>query len=79
MNIRMAKVFRTTSSEAMCILTGITPLILKVKETAKKYIVRKGKGSQTHLFDSEVEFKNWPHPADAVKITEIKEYEEQTI
>lgn len=26
-----------------------------------------------------MELKNWPHPADAVKIIEVKEYKEQTI
>jgi len=77
MNVRMAKAFRTTSSEALCILTGLAPIILKTEETVKKYIVIKG--SQTHLFDSEVELKNWPHPADDVNITETKEYKEQTI
>jgi hypothetical protein len=29
MNIRMAKVFHTTSSEALCIMTGMTPIIIK--------------------------------------------------
>jgi len=79
MNIRMAKAFRRTSSEVLCILRGITPILLKTEVTFKKYIVGKGKGRQTHLFDSEVELKNWPRPADAVKITETKEYKEQTI
>jgi hypothetical protein len=50
-----------------------------MKETVQKYIVGKGKGSHTHFFDSKVKLKNWPHPADAVKITETKEYKEQTI
>jgi len=40
-NVRMAKAFRTTSSEALCILTGITPIILKTEQTVKKYIVLK--------------------------------------
>jgi hypothetical protein len=39
----------------------------------------KGKESQAHLFESEVELKNWPHPADVVKIIEAKECKEQTI
>jgi len=35
MNIRMAKAFRTTSSEALCILAGMTPIIIKIKEAVK--------------------------------------------
>jgi len=76
MNVRMAKAFRT-SREALCILTGLAPIILKTEQTVKKYIAIKG--SQTHLFDSEVELKNWPHLADDVNITETKEYNEQKI
>jgi hypothetical protein len=71
-NIKIAKAFRTTSSEALCILTGMTPIIIKTEEAVKRYNIRKGKGSQTHLFDSEVELKNRPHPADVVKIIEVK-------
>jgi len=79
MNIRMAKAFRTTSSEALCILVRMTPIIIKTEEAVKQYNIRKGKGSQTQLSEREVELKNWPHPADAVKIIEVKEYKEQTI
>ena len=79
MNIRMAKAYRTTSSEALCILTGMTPIIIKTEEAVKQYNIRKGKGSQTQLIDSEVELKNWPRPAEAVKITEAKGHEEQMI
>jgi ribosomal protein L5 len=47
MNVRMAKAFHTTSSEALCILTGMTPIIIKTEEAVKQYNIRKGKGSQT--------------------------------
>jgi hypothetical protein len=43
----MVKAFRSTSSEALCILAGITPNIIKTEEAVKQYIIRKGKGSQT--------------------------------
>jgi ribonuclease HI len=79
MKIKMVKAFCTTLSEALCILAGMIPIIIKTEEAVKQYIIRKGKGSQTHLFDSEVELKNWPHPADVVKIIEAKKYKEQTI
>jgi len=78
MNIRIAKAFRT-SSEALCILAGTTPIIIKTEEAVKQYNIRKGKGNQTQLIDRELEIKKWPHPADAIKITEAKGYQDQTI
>jgi ribosomal protein L5 len=48
-NIRMAKAYCTTSSEALCILTGMNPIIIRTKEAVKQYSIRKGKGSQTHI------------------------------
>ena len=78
-NIRMATAFRTTSSEVLCILVGMTAVVIKTEEAVKQYSIRKGKGSQTQLIDREVELKNWPHPADAVNIIEVEEYKEHTI
>jgi len=79
MNIRVAKAFRTTPSEALCIVTGMTPIIITTEEAVKQYNIRKRKESQTQLIDREVELKNWPHPADVVKIIEDNGYKEQTI
>jgi hypothetical protein len=79
MNIRMAKAFRTLSSESLCILAGMTPIIIKIEEEIKQHNVIRGKGSQTQLIDREVGLKNLPHAADAVRIIEAKEYKEQTI
>jgi hypothetical protein len=42
-NIRMAKAYRTTSSEALCILTGMTPINIKLEEVVKRYINKNGK------------------------------------
>ena len=72
MNIRMAKAFRTTSSEALCILAGMTPIITKTEEAVKQYNIRKGKGSQTHLIKREVELKNWPHRQTLSKSQKLK-------
>jgi hypothetical protein len=32
MNLRIAKAFRTTSNEALCILAGLTPIVIKTEE-----------------------------------------------
>jgi hypothetical protein len=34
--VRIAKAFRTTSSEALCILAGTTPIIIKTEEAVKQ-------------------------------------------
>jgi hypothetical protein len=33
-NIKIAKDFRTTSDEALCALTGLTPIVIKAEEAA---------------------------------------------
>jgi len=64
MNIKIANAFRTTSSEALCILVGPTPIIIRKEENIKQYFLRKGKGTVTQSIDLEVEPKNWPHSAE---------------
>jgi len=49
-NIKIAKAFRTTSNEALCTLTGLTPIVIKVEEAATLYnLMRK---SQVHNIDT---------------------------
>ena len=79
MNIKIAKAFRTTSTEALCMLAGMTPIIIRTEEAVKQYFLRKGKGALTQSVDLEVERKYWPHPADVVEIIEVKEYDDKTI
>jgi hypothetical protein len=76
----MAKAYRTTSSEALCIVSGTTPITIKAEEAVKKYNVRTRNGVQTQTkIDHDVEFKNWPHPADSLNILQDNGYKEQTI
>jgi hypothetical protein len=79
MNLKIAKAFRTTSSEALCVLTEMTPIITGTEQEVKQYTLRKGKEDHTQFIDREVELKHWPHPADAATIVEAKDYEDQTI
>jgi ribonuclease HI len=74
-NIRMAKAYRTTSSEALCILKGI----IKLEEVVKRYRIKKSTGSHTFVLDNDVELKYWPHPADAVTIKEVAGNEEASV
>ena len=54
-NIRMAKPYRTTSSEALCMMTGMTPIILKLEEVVKRYTINRGRGNCTIELDHDVE------------------------
>jgi hypothetical protein len=78
-NLRMARAYRTTSSEALCILTGMTPIILKLEEVVKKYTFRDKQQQQAINLDYDVEHRHWPHPAKVVSIKEIETHEEATI
>jgi len=46
MNLLIAKAYRTTSSEALSVLAGTTPIITKAEEAAKRYDVWKGHQSE---------------------------------
>ena len=48
MNIRMVKAFRTLS-EALCILTGMTPIIIETQEAVQKYIGKENEAINTYL------------------------------
>jgi len=78
-NIKIAKAFRTTSSEALCILAGTTPIILRTEEAVRQYNLSKGIGDSTPLVDLEVEPKNWPHPADIASVIEVNDYDDNEV
>jgi hypothetical protein len=69
MNLKIAKAFPTTSSEALCVLAGMTPIITRTEQEVKQYTFRKGKEDHTQFIDQEVELKNWRHPAHMVTIS----------
>jgi Ni,Fe-hydrogenase I large subunit len=58
------------SNEALCVITGILPINIRIMETVRFYEITKRKGSQ---YDREMEVKNWTHPAKHVNITEGQE------
>jgi len=75
-NITIAKAYRTVSNEALCVITGLTPVNIKIEETAKYYECIRGYGN---LVDREIEAKYWTHPANCAKITEGQEDSKHTI
>ena len=53
MNIKIAKAYRATSNEVLCILTGTTPIEIKAEEAANLYRITRNR--QKHQLDREVE------------------------
>jgi len=64
---QIAKAYRTVSNEALCIITGLITIHIKIEESAKYYEIVKGQGNQ---LDQEMEIKHWAHPAHVVEITD---------
>jgi coproporphyrinogen III oxidase len=42
-NIKIAKTFPTTSNEALCILTDLTPVMMKAEDAAKFYNIMRNR------------------------------------
>jgi hypothetical protein len=60
-------------------LTGKNPLIIKLEEIAQRYKAKERADNCKIELDQDVEFKHWPHPADAVKIEEVETDMDATI
>ena len=69
MNIKIAKAYRTTANEALCVLTGITPITIELENLAQQYHITHRK-EQEGAYDAPKDYRKWPHPADA---TELKD------
>lgn len=77
-NIRISKAFRTTSSEALCIVAGLSPIVLKIEETATLYNIKKQKEFAGLHLDLPTPLATWPHPADFTPIKEVSSNEVYT-
>jgi hypothetical protein len=53
-NISMAKAYRTTSSEALCMVMTMTPITIKLEEIVKRYNTNKRKNIGLREVDHEV-------------------------
>ena len=65
-NIKIAKAYRTVSNDALCILTGLTPIDIKIQEAAEYYQLTKGNKKDEALVDGDTEVKHWHHPAETI-------------
>jgi ribonuclease HI len=64
-NIKMAKAYRTVSHKALCVLTGMMPIDIKIEEAAQLYQLTKGNANDKTHFDKDMEARYWQHPAEA--------------
>jgi hypothetical protein len=54
-NIKMAKAYRTVSHEALCVVTGMMPIDIKIEETVRLYQITKGTANDETQFDKYME------------------------
>jgi len=72
-NIKMAKAYRTVSNEALCLLTGMMPIGIKIEE-AQLYQLTRGTANDKTRFDKDMRVRHCQHPAEAsISITDEKE------
>ena len=57
-NIKIAKAYRTVSNEALCIITGLKLIHIKIKETAELYNIGRGNSYKKLQIDHEKPPKN---------------------
>lgn len=67
-NIKIAKAYCTVSNEALCVITGLTPITIKINEIVKLYKYLKGDGNAEQILDNNMEAKYWPHPANSITL-----------
>jgi len=75
-NIRLARAYRTVSNEPLCILTGLTPIDIKIEEAAQLYQLTRGSRKEEAMFDQDMGIKHWLHPA--VKVTILQDNEDNS-
>jgi len=56
-NIRIAKAYRTVSNKALCILTGLIPIDIKIAKAFQFYHLTKGSKKEETLVDCDMEIK----------------------
>ena len=69
-NIKIAKAYRTVSNEALCVITGLMPINLKIEEATKLHEMTKAEGT---MYDRAMDIRNWVHPSKHITIIEGQE------
>ena len=58
-NIKMAKTYRIVSNEALCVVTGMTPIHIKIEEAARLYQYTGGSITDKGQFDNDKAARFW--------------------
>jgi len=69
------RAYRTTSHEALCVLTGMIPIHTELRNQAKGYYITR---RNAHI-DEPKQYRRWIHPAKAIVLKEKCEEREYTI
>jgi hypothetical protein len=77
--IKVAKAYRTVSNDALCIITGLTPIHIKIKETAELYKIIRGNRHKNSVIDHDKLPKQWLHPAARIIATDNRKEESTPI
>jgi hypothetical protein len=64
--IKLTKAYRTVSSKALCVITGVTPIHIKIEEAAELYHQISSHRKDNEHFDNKKEARFWQHPAAAI-------------
>jgi hypothetical protein len=67
-NIKIAKAYRTVSNDSLCILTGLTPIAIKLEELDELYQLTRGSRKEEANTDHDVGIKHWLHPSITTSI-----------
>jgi RNA binding protein fox-1 len=57
-NIRIAKSYRTVSNEALCMITGLTPIDIKIEETTQFFQITKGNKKEEEQINHDTRTKH---------------------
>jgi len=77
-NIKLAQAYRTTSYETLCVLTGMTPILIELESQAKIYHNTRG-NEKGETYDALKHCSQWNHPADALELKEKRKEREYTM
>jgi hypothetical protein len=68
-NIKIAKAYRTVSNKALCIITGLTPIHIKIQKTVELYKIVRGNRYKNLPIDHDKLPRQWLHPAARIIAT----------